>query len=112
VYQSSVAKSELTQPNGFHPIENRYQPKAQIAPVPDFGSKFGALVRQQTLPKPQQKLQQPTNQLQMYLSWLHGDEPVLVEEARKKLMRLVMSRDDLEADWDDEGKLINVTFLG
>lgn len=87
------------------------QPRVEIAPDPDFGSKFGALVRQRTLPKPNPEKQRSQNLLQMYLEWLRGDETVLVEEARKKLTRLVMERDDLEADWDDEGKLIDVTFL-
>jgi len=87
---------------------NPTRPKNAVAPDPKFGAKFGALVRQQTLPKPKPEKQQPTDPLQQYLEWLHGDEPVLVEEARKKLTRLVMERDDLLPVWDSQGRLIDV----
>ncbi|PSB60670.1 hypothetical protein C7B79_24885 [Chroococcidiopsis cubana CCALA 043] len=89
---------------------NPTQPKAQIAPDPNFSARLGALVRQRTLLQPQPELSKPNDSLQQYLSWLHGDEPVLVEEARKKLTRLVMERSDLLAVWDEQGRLINVEF--
>jgi len=94
-------------------VQNQLEraPKA-IATDPNFGSKIAALVRQRTLPNPKlEKHHAPTDLLQQYLEWLRGDEPVLVEEARKKLTRMVMERDDLEAEWNEEGKLIDVTFL-
>lgn len=95
-------------------LENKpTQAQAQIAPDHDFRTKMSQLVRHRTLPKPNpEEKQRSQDPLQMYLEWLRGDEPVLVEEARKKLTRLVMERVDLEADWDDDGKLIDVTFLG
>ncbi|OWY62052.1 hypothetical protein B7486_60480, partial [cyanobacterium TDX16] len=83
------------------------RPRAEIAPVPDFSARLSALVRQRTLP-PTPKKQQLTDSLQMYLEWLHGQEPVLVEEARKKLNHLVMKRSDLLAVWDEQGRLIDV----
>ncbi|MGL4620939.1 MAG: hypothetical protein ACRCZS_18065 [Chroococcidiopsis sp.] len=86
------------------------RPRAEIAPVPDFSARLSALVRQRTLP-PTLKKQQPTDSLQMYLEWLHGQEPVLVEEARKKLTRLVMERSDLLPDWDERGRLIDVAIV-
>ncbi|MDV2997674.1 MAG: hypothetical protein N4J56_007379 [Chroococcidiopsis sp. SAG 2025] len=89
---------------------NSIQPKDVMAPDPNFGARLGALVRQRTL-QPTAKKQQPTDSLQMYLSWLHSDEPVLVEEARKKLARLVMERDDLLPDWDERGRLIDVALV-
>ncbi|OWY63654.1 hypothetical protein B7486_51880 [cyanobacterium TDX16] len=83
------------------------RPRAEIAPVPDFSARLSALVRQRTLP-PTPKKQQLTDSLQMYLEWLHGQEPVLVEEARKKLNHLMMERSDLLAVWDEQGRLIDV----
>ena len=86
------------------------RPRAEIAPVPDFSARLSALVRQRTLPLTPKK-QQLTDSLQMYLEWLHGQEPVLVEEARKKLTRMVMERSDLLADWDERGRLIDVAIV-
>ena len=92
-------------------VQNTTQSKPVIPPAADFTAKMSQLVTQHTLPKPKQGLPKPKNSLQMYLDWLHGDEPVLVEEARKKLNRLVMERDDLLPNWDDGGQLIGVEIV-
>ena len=92
-------------------VQNTAQSKPVIPPAADFTAKMSQLVTQHTLPKPKQGLPKPKNSLQMYLDWLHGDEPVLVEEARKKLNRLVMERDDLLPHWDDGGQLIGVEIV-
>ncbi|PSB53652.1 hypothetical protein C7B79_35430, partial [Chroococcidiopsis cubana CCALA 043] len=80
------------------------------APAADFSAKISQLVRQHTMPKPKQELPKPKDPVKQYLDWLRGDEPVLVEEARKKLTRLVMERDDLLAVWNEQGRLIDVEF--
>ena len=90
---------------------NPTQPKAQIASDPNFSARLSALVRQRTLLQPQQELSKPNDPIKQYLSWLHDDEPVLVKEARKKLTRLVMERDDLLPHWDDGGQLIGVEIV-
>ncbi|MDV2997449.1 MAG: hypothetical protein N4J56_007154 [Chroococcidiopsis sp. SAG 2025] len=105
----STSPEEVTQK--AKTLSNHPQrPRAEIAPVPDFSARLSALVRQRTLP-PTPKKQQLTDSLQMYLEWLHGQEPVLVEEARKKLTRLVMERSDLLADWDERGRLIDIEIV-
>ena len=92
--------------------QNTAEPKRAIELCADFSSRMAQLVRQRSLPKSEPEKSKLKDPVEQYLEWLRGDEPVLVEEARKKLTRLVMEREDLEADWDEEGKLINVTFLG
>jgi len=117
--QEVVRKAERLIKRAGHPpvttstlAQNTAEPKRAIEPCADFSSRMSQLVKQRTLPKGKPSKQQPCDRTAMYLSWLHGDEPVLVEEAKKRLTRMVMERDDLEADWDEEGKLMNVTFLG
>lgn len=106
-------------------VQNTAQPKSVIPPAADFTAKMNQLVIQHALhgrqggegtspqrpTKPKPELPTPKDSLQMYLDWLHGDEPVLVAEARKKLNRMVMERDDLLPHWDDGGQLIDVEIV-